>query len=112
MKKENKLVLFKRIEIDLDPILQRINNANYNTRQKNALLKLIELFKKGDWNACLKHCNDKKAFPYNRQHEYRETEHIDEEIARVLYDVVHNSYFTKDELLKQAQEHLEKNKKK
>ena len=102
-----KLTLFKRIDIDIEAERTRINSkGRYNKRQKLALNTLIDLFEKGEFQACLDFINDKKNFPYNTHRHYEEMEHIGTEISGILHDVAHNDYYTQEELLKQAGEKL------
>lgn len=102
------MVLFKRVEIDLDAERKRINKASYNERQRKALLKLVDLFEQGKFQECLTHINNAKAFPYNSRGEYCEREHIGIEIGDVLREMGHENFYTQKELLKQAQEALDK----
>ena len=95
--------IFKLIEIDLEDERKRIANIGLNKRQKAALLKLVDLFERGEWQACLDHVNNKKAFPYNLREEYDEKEHISLEMGDILREVAFSNIYTADELLRQAQ---------
>lgn len=109
--KTKPLVLFKRIEIDLEKERARIAKAGYDDRQRSALTKLVDLFEQGKWQECLNHVNDDTAFPYNEKGEYPEVEHISMEIGDLLHDMAHYNYYTGDELLQQAEERLKEQKK-
>lgn len=103
------MVLFKRIEIDIEGERKRVNRPRvYNARQRKALNTLIDLFEKGEFQKCLNHVNSKKAFPYNKTQEYDEKEHIGTEISHILHGVAYDNYYTRDELLKHAKEVLDK----
>jgi hypothetical protein len=106
------MVLFKRVEIDLDKERERIKKASYNQRQRKALIKLVDLFEQGKFQECLNHVNDYKAFPRNRAGEYDEKEHIGIEIGDLLHSMAYHNYYTRDELLNQAKEILDKERKK
>ena len=56
------MVIFKRIDIDLDQERERIWRVEYTKAQRAALLKLLELFEAGKWQECIDHVNNKKAF--------------------------------------------------
>lgn len=106
-----KLVIFKRIECDIESERKRItrndgSSACYNKRQQKALLKLLNLFQQGKWQQCVDLIHNKKYFPYNKRREYSETEHIDEHMMKLLRDMAHYNYYTQEELLKQAKEKL------
>jgi hypothetical protein len=102
------MVLFKRIDVDLNAERKRIDKAKYNKRQRKALIKLVDLFEVGKFQECLDHVNDDKAFPRHPTKGYSEREHIGMEISDILHDVAHYNYYTRDELLKQAEEILKK----
>lgn len=105
------MVLFKRIEIDLDKERARIDKpGRYNKRQRKALHKLVSLFEKGEWQKCLDHVTDEKQFPYNKRREYPEIEHVGVEIHDVLAKLSYENFYTQEELLKQAKEKLESSK--
>ena len=104
-----KLILFKRVEIDLEAERKRINSKErYNKRQRLALNTLVDLIETGDFQACLDFVNDKVNFPYNNQRGYNESEHIGIELSDILHDVAYNNYYTQEELLKQAREKFRK----
>lgn len=104
--------IFKLIEIDLDKERKRIDKVfKGSKRQREALHKLVNLFEQGRWQECLNHVNDKEAFPYNAKGEYPETEHIGLEISRVLQDLWCENFYTQAELLKQAKEKLDAERK-
>lgn len=100
------MVLFKRIDIDLEKERERIYKVKYTKAQRAALLKLLELFEAGKWQECLDHANNKIAFPYNEEDEYDEKEHIPGDVCDVLHDLAFFNFYTQDELLRQAKEHL------
>lgn len=103
------MVLFKRIEIDTNIERERINKLGvYNKRQRNALIKLMDLFEAGEWQACLDHINNKKQFPYNRCG-YSEIEHIGVDISDIIHNMAYSNYYTQSDLLNQAWEKLKKN---
>ena len=99
-----KIFKLKLIKIDLEKERIRINYKNgvgvyrYNKRQRKVLLKLVDLFDAGDWQACLDWVNDKKNFPYNEKEEYDEKEHIGIEISDILYGVGYDNYYTSEQL--------------
>lgn len=105
------MVLFKRIDFNLDAELKRIAKAKYTKRQRNALLKLVDLFEKGQWQECLNHVNDVKAFPYNKKDGYDEKEHIGIEMSDILHGLAYDNYYTKEQLLNDAKAYLTKNQK-
>jgi len=90
--------LFKLIEIDLDKERERIR-THFNKREQRALNKLCDLFEIGDWQGCLDHVRDKKAFPYNKRGEYPEVEHISMEMNNVLQQVGYHNFYTQTELM-------------
>jgi hypothetical protein len=104
--------LFKLVEVDLAKERKRIKKAKFNARQRKAITKLVDLFEAGEFQKCLDHINDEKAFPYNEKDEYSEKEHIGIEIGDVLRELGYATYFTQAELLKQTEEYLNKQKKK
>ena len=104
------MILFKRVEVDLEGERVRIAKARYNKRQRAALTKLVDLFEQGKFQACLDHINDGKAFPYNERGEYGEREHVGIEIGNTLRDMAHVEYYTQDEMLKQVEAKLAKMK--
>ena len=106
--KPKPFVLFKRIEVDLDKERKRIAKADYDDRQRAALTKLVDLFEQGKWQECLTHVNDKTAFPYNKEGEYPEQEHISMEIGDLLHDMAHYNFYTRDDILEQAEQQLKK----
>ena len=100
------MVLFKRIEVDLEKERKRIRKCGYTKAQKQALFKLCDLFEAGEWQKCLDHVNDKKAFPYNEKGEYPEVEHIGMGISDVLGQLGYENFYTQKELLETAKEKL------
>jgi hypothetical protein len=98
------MILFKLIEIDLDAERARIAKCRYTAPQRAALTKLLDLFEAGKWQECLDHVNDEKAFPYNEKGEYPEQEHIPTVVSDVLRELAYETYYTRDELLRQARE--------
>ncbi len=96
------MILFKRIEIDLDLERTRIATTKFTPRQRAALTKLVDLFEAAQWQACLDHVNDKTAFPYNAKGEYPEQEHIPCAISDVLCQCGYELFYTQADLLKQA----------
>ena len=95
------MIILKRIEVDINKERERITRLEsedgkpiYNKRQQKALLTLCDLFEKGDWQGCLDHVNNKRAFPYNTRGEYPETEHIGREVAAVLCDLGAHGVYT------------------
>ena len=96
------MTIFKRIDIDLAAERKRIAKAKYTKRQRAALTKLVDMFEAGQWQGCLDHVNDKKAFPYNEKGEYSEKEHIGIEIGGVLSRLGYENFYTQAELLRQA----------
>lgn len=103
--------LFKLIEIDMVAERNRINyKGRYNAHQRKALLDLCELFEAGEWQKCLDHVNNKKAFPYNKKGEYPEQEHICTAMGTIIWHLGHTNYFTQEQLLKEAQEKINKTK--
>lgn len=104
------MILFKRIEINLEAERARIARVGLNKRQRAALTKVVDLFEQGKFQQCLDHIQDKKAFPYNRRGEYPEQEHVGIEIGDALRDMAHSNYYTQAELMKQALEHDAKQK--
>lgn len=107
------MTIFKRIEIDLEAERKRINRAGtYNNRQKKVLLKLVDLFEKGEWQKCLYFVNDKRNFPDNEERGYSEKEHIGLDVADILHDVAYNNYYTRDEIMDEAREIIKKENKK
>lgn len=94
------MTLFKRIEYDMAGERARIAKVkSFTKKQRDALLKLCDLFETGKWQECCDHVNDEKAFPYNKEGEYPEQEHIGIEIANVLKDLRYYNYYTKDQLI-------------
>lgn len=102
-----RMTLFKLIEIDLDKERERIR-TRFNKREQRALNKLCDLFEAGDWQGCLNHVNDKKAFPYNKRGEYPEVEHINPEMSNILDDLGTDSFYTKEDLVKRIAEKLQR----
>ena len=108
--KTKPLIVFKSIEVDIEGERQRIKRV-YNKWQQKALLTLCDLFEAGEWRACLKHVNDKKAFPYNTQGHYDEKEHIGMEISDILCGMKYESFYTGEQILEHAKKRLIKEKK-
>ena len=104
------MIIFKRIEIDLEKERKRIREVSYSSRQRAALLFLVDLFEQGKWQECLNHVNNKKAFPYNKKEGYPEREHIGVEISHILNDLPFYNYYTREELLNQAKASLKMSK--
>ena len=109
---KKKLVLFKRIEVDIEAERTRCNDGRYNKRQTKSLNILLDLFEKGEWQKCLDHIKNKKSFPYNKKEEYDEKEHIGIEVGKVIKDTAYYNYYTQPNLLDQAKECLTKQRKK
>jgi len=93
------MTLFKRIEYDMAGERARIAKVKLTKPQREALLKLCDLFEAGKWQECYTHINDEKAFPYNEKGEYPEQEHIETEMGRILQDLRYYNYYTKDQLI-------------
>lgn len=100
------MIIFKRIEVDLDRERERIESVKYNKRQKTALLKLVDLFEQGKWQECLDHIH--KAFPYNNREGYSEKEHVMSPMGDILLDLAHFNFYTSDQLLRDAEARLRK----
>lgn len=102
-------VLFKRVEIDLEGERNRIKKAfRRHKQQREALLKLCDLFEAGKWQECLDHINDDKNFPYDEDKEYSTREHIGIEVGNTLRDMAFENYYTQKDLLEQAEKFLKK----
>jgi undecaprenyl pyrophosphate synthase len=100
------VILYKRIEIDLEKERARIAKCKFSKRQRKALTTLVDLFEQGKFQDCLNHINDDKNFPEHPTKEYSEREHISIEIGDALHNMVHSNYYTRDEILRQAKEIL------
>jgi len=92
------MIIFKLIEIDLDKERERVHTVKYTTRQRKALIRLYDLFEKGEWQKCLDLVNDKKVFPYNKRKEYPETEHIGVEVGNILRNLGYDNFYTQQHL--------------
>lgn len=95
------MILFELIEINLSAERARVDLVKYSKRQRLALLRLYDLFEKGEWQACLDHI--KAAFPYHKDG-YPETEHIGVEVSSVLMRLGFTTYYTQDQLKKETLE--------
>jgi len=105
------MILFKRIEVDLDAERKRIDcvyrgKPVYNKRQRKVLHTLVNLFEQGKFQKCLNHINDKKAFPRNPTKEYSEREHIGIEIGNVLRSIGYEVFYTEKQLLEELKDKL------
>lgn len=99
--------IFKLIEIDIEKERGRIDKkGTYNKRQRKVLHGLLDLFVIGEWQKCLDFVNNKKNFPYNKDREYPETEHIGIEIGDVLRNLGYENYYTQEQLLEQAKQKI------
>ena len=99
------MILFKRIEVDLEKERERINKCPYSKRQRTALLKLVDLFELGEWQNCLDLVNDNNVFKETRRG-YSEKEHIGIEISDILDELGHSNYYTDAQLLLAAKKKL------
>lgn len=105
------MVLFKRVDIDLEKERARIAKAGFNKRQRKALTTLVDLFEQGKFQECLDHIRDDKNFPRHPVKEYSEREHIGIEIGDALHDMAYSNYYTREEILKQAKDILDSERK-
>lgn len=97
--------IFKAIEFNIAKEREHIN-SHYNKRERKALLKLCDLFEAGEWQKCLDHVNNPKAFPYNKRGEYPEVEHICIPIADILHCVPCYNFYTKAQLKAEIKEEM------
>ena len=102
------MILFKRIEIDLEKEHKRVKAAPYNGRQRRALLKLLDLFEQGLFQECLDHLHNPKAFRHDPRGGWHESEHVGVEIADALCDMGQASYYTECQMLQEAVNALKK----
>ena len=92
------MIIYKEINIDMEAERKRVDKCKYTKKQKNALIKLYNLFEQGKWKECLIHVNDGKAFPDNKKHEYPEVEHIGIEIVDILMELDRYRFLTEDQI--------------
>ena len=101
--------IFKLIEIDLDAERKRINHPKrYNDKQRAALNRLVDLFEEGKWQECLDHVNDEVVFPYNKEGEYPEVDHIGIQISDILRHLGYSQFYTEKQLLTEAEKIIKK----
>lgn len=93
------MTLFKPIEFDMIAERKRITRPKvYNKRQRQALIKLCDLFEAGEWQACFDYIHDEKAFPYDEKEGYSEKEHISVEMSDILADMPFANYYTREQI--------------
>lgn len=92
------MTIFKLVEIDLTAERKRIAEVKFTKRQRDALLKLCDLFERGEWQACLDHVKNKKMFRMATGAGYHEVEHIGIEISYVLQELSRSNFYTVDQI--------------
>ena len=98
------MVIFKRLEIDMDRIREKMRRI-FNKREQKALTKLYDLFEIGDWKACADLINDGKTFPRSRRG-YSEKEHIEPEVWDILMECARHDMYEEKDFLRQTKDFL------